>query len=205
MVFAIKDDGSFFETAILSLNEEEVEIDEFKSDPAVVDNEVFPANLTKRNGIHVLVEDNSGRNCQIEEIEALRTNRVRQDLNCVADNQRRKCNIVTGIVKEDECNKSMSRGVLPENCGLLEADGFEDVEQEHAGTGPEEKASTTKAVAEETGTDGPEEIPELEAGVDDELDLGIGDTDGVEYGVQIIRDETIATPLREKGKSDDDA
>ena len=39
---------------------------------------------------------------------------------------------------------------------------------------------------------------------DEQLDGSIGDTDSLEDGVQVVRDETVSGPLREPGDGKDD-
>jgi len=61
-----------------------------------------------------------------------------------------------------------------------------DEESEHTDARGDEELATTCTVTEEGGTEGPCQVPDLEDTVNEELDGGIGDTDSVEDGIEII-------------------
>ena len=51
---------------------------------------VLPAELGEGDRVDVLVENEGDRDGQVEDVEALRTERVREDLKRVRDNERRE-------------------------------------------------------------------------------------------------------------------
>jgi len=84
------------------------------------------------------------------------------------------------------------------------AGGDEDEEEEHADGGGEEESAATDLVDEGSGGKSPSQVPDLEDTVDEELDGGVEDTDGLEDTGEVVRDDTVAGPLGEEGESDDD-
>lgn len=85
--FSVEESCSFFERPVLGLDDEEVQEDEFKGEPATVDNlrirvrcvretdvneatyVVFPLDGIKGDGVDVLIEDEGERNCEVEYCE----------------------------------------------------------------------------------------------------------------------------------------
>jgi len=93
----IEECSGFLEGKILGLDDEEVEEDKLEGEPAAVDNVVLPGDGTKSDGVNVLVEDKREGDTEVEDVEALGTECVGQDLNGVGDNKGSKCDIVSGI------------------------------------------------------------------------------------------------------------
>lgn len=87
---------------------------------------------------------------------------------------------------------------------LCGADRLQREEQEHARGGGEEQEATTPAVDLEGREHGPEQIPDGENTGDEQLDGGVGDADGVEHLVEVVRDKAVSGPLREPGDGNDD-
>jgi len=68
-------------------------------------------------------------------------------------------------------------------------------EDEHANAGPDEERPPSSAIAKQTSSDSPSKIPDLKDTINEELNGGVGDTNGIEDSMEIVRNQTIATPL----------
>ncbi len=84
------------------------------------------------------------------------------------------------------------------------ADGLKSEENKHASRRGQEEEAATESVNQEGGAESPGQIPDLKDTVDEQLDGGVGDADGVEDTVKVVRHETISGPLGEESKSNDD-
>ena len=82
---------------------------------------------------------------------------------------------------------------------------MQDESDSHSCDGSQEKSTATDSVDEGSGEESPCQVPDLKDTVDEELDSGVQDTDSLEDLGEVVRDETISGPLREKGKSDDNS
>jgi hypothetical protein len=78
-------------------------------------------------------------------------------------------------------------------------------EGDHADRRDDEQEPAAGTVNDERGGDGPGQVPDLEDTVDEQLGGRVRDADGVEDLVEVVRDETVAGPLREEGDGDDEA
>lgn len=87
---------------------------------------------------------------------------------------------------------------------LRGADCLEREEQGHTRRGREEQEAATPTVDLEGREHGPEKVPDGEDTSDEELDIRVGDANGVEDLVEVVGHETVARPLREPGDGDDD-
>lgn len=82
--------------------------------------------------------------------------------------------------------------------------GLHREENGHAGGGGDEEQTTASTINHEGGEHGPGEVPDGEDALNEELDSPAGDADCVENLGKVVRDETIARPLREEGQGDND-
>jgi len=203
-LLAIEEGGSFFECAIPGLKDEQVAVDELEKDPNNVDNVVLPPNGSEGDRVNVLVEDEGEGDDEVENVETLGTNRVGQDFDGVGDDERGEGNIVETVVEEDESNDCVAGGFVLVEGVLGGANGLEQEHDEHASGRGQEKLSTTETFAHEGSGYCDEQIPDLETTIDTELGEWVGDTDGVENFGKVVRNETVAGPLREEGEGNDD-
>lgn len=65
----------------------------------------------------------------------------------------------------------------------------------HSSGGDEKQWASANLVDEETLTGGNDDVQDLQATVDDQLDVAVGDSDRVEDKVQVVADKTVARPL----------
>ena len=113
-ILAIEERGGLLEREALGLDDKEVKVRGLEREPAAVHDlfcaraesasgqgkgdkvserdtyVVLPADVLERNRVDVLVENEGDRDGQVEDVEALRTERVREDLKRVRDNERRE-------------------------------------------------------------------------------------------------------------------
>jgi len=202
-IFTIEQDGGFLESAVLGLNDEEVAEDQLEGDPDDVDDVVLPADVRKGDGVDILVEDEGQGDGEVEDVEALGTDVVGQNLDGVGDDERREGNVVETVVQEDECNDGVTSRLGSVLGVESRADGLEGEHDDHTSGGHHEHAATSTAFNEEGGNDGDDKVVDLKTTVDTELSGGVGDTDGVEDLAQVVGDETVTGPLREEGNGDD--
>jgi len=145
---------SLFQRAIIGLNDEEVAINELKSEPAIVHDEVLPSQFLHCNGVHIsigskvrstvhviqqfnlLVEDNNHRDRKIENVESLGTDGVGKNLHSVADNKRGERDIIRSIIQEHKRNESVRCPFRSGEGVLSETNSLADVEDKHANAGP---------------------------------------------------------------------
>jgi hypothetical protein len=78
-------------------------------------------------------------------------------------------------------------------------------EDDHADGRRDEQEATASTLDHEGSADGECQVPDLQNAVDEELNGRVGDADGVENLVEVVRHETVAGPLREEREGDDDA
>ena len=90
--------------------------------------------------------------------------------------------------------------VVPSSAKDCRADSLHhERDQRTAATARERKASA-EPVTRECGSASDEQVPALKDTVDEQLDDGVGDVDGVEHLGEIVQDTTVAGPLREEGE-----
>lgn len=112
--------------------------------------------------------------------------------------------LICCIVQEDECNNSMG-GTLALVIGEHRGTGcLQREEEQHATARRQEQEAATEALDEERRHHRDSQIPDLKDSVNKELDGRIRDANRVEDFVEIVGYETVAGPLREKCKGDDD-
>jgi len=203
-IFTIKQGCSLFQATTFCFDDEEVTEDQFEGEPAAVDNVVPPANPAKSDGVNVLVEDDGKGDIKVEDGIALGTNGVGKNLESVRHNQGREGNVVRSVEQEDEGDDSVSGGLALSDGVTSRADGLEGKEEEHSNAGGKEKDPSPNPLDERGSSDSPCQIPNLENTIDEELDCRIRDTNGLEYFVEIVGDETIPRPLGEPTESHDD-
>lgn len=133
----------------------------------------------------------------------LSTKFVWENLDGVTDQETRPSTVVEDVVDEDESNLSPSSSSDSMLGELGSADGPDAERSAHTGGGEEEKRATTELVNEETHGDSSEEVDDVKDTVDLETSLWALDTSSFKDLVHVVRDETVARPLREESKRDE--
>eukprot|EP00753_Platysulcus_tardus_P022222 PLAT9429.2.p2 GENE.PLAT9429.2~~PLAT9429.2.p2 ORF type:complete len:186 (-),score=4.42 PLAT9429.2:655-1212(-) len=77
-------------------------------------------------------------------------------------------------------------------------------EQQHPARARQEEHAAPRTVDHEARAARPEQVPDLQDPVDEELRRRVRDADRVEDLVEVVRDEPVARPLREESDRDDD-
>lgn len=162
---------------------------------------VFPADITKGDGVDVLIEDEGEGDDEAEDSEALGTEGIRENLEGVRYDQRSEGNIVGSIEQEDESDDRVSGGVTLGDGITSRANGLEDEEKQHASAGGNEEDPSSDTFDECGGGNGPRQIPNLEDTVDEELDCWVGNSDCLEHLVEVVGDEAVPRPLGEPSNS----
>lgn len=226
-VLAIEQRRRLLQRPVLGLHDVEPQKDEFECEPANVHElgrrrrlvstvvrygctlsatyVVLPSQGLQCDRVDVLVKDEGDRNDKAEDVEPFGTETVWQDFDRIRDNEGSERNVICSVEEEDECNNGMSSrsGLMLSILG--EANRLCRVEQGHQSGRKKEEEATTETVDHESREHGPAQVPDLQNTVDEELSACTGNTNLVEDLGQVVRDETVAGPLREKGNGDDDA
>ena len=151
-----------------------------------------------------MVKDECEGYGEVEETESFGTERERQDLDCVGDDERAKREGVRRRKEKDERNDGVSRcdravlGVFCETYCLCH------VEEHHQAGRGEEEESTPETVDGVRGVQSQDKTPDLDHAVDKKLSASIGDADLVQDFGEVVREETVAGPLGKEGDGDDD-
>ena len=190
--------GNLLKRSVLGLDVEEPDNDKLNGQPAAVDDVVLPSNGVEGDWVDVLVEEERNVDHQEHESHTLGTEVVWENLASVTDEETRPGHVVEGVVDEDHDNDT-SGGTLGALLGKDGgADGPDDEACEHTAGGDQEKSAATDLVNEEALTDGDDGVTDLEDTVDDELSVGVGNTDLVEDDVDVVGNETVTRPLGEE-------
>jgi len=80
LLLSIEYRGGLFQRAVLGLDDEEPHKDELKEQEHAVHDVVLPCEGVERDGVRVLVEDESARDGEVEDSETLGAEFLRQDL-----------------------------------------------------------------------------------------------------------------------------
>ena len=112
--------------------------------------------------------------------------------------------LVCGVKEENEREHSVS-GVLVACLSVHRgARGLQRKEHCHTRSGRDEQQTTTQTLDHERCKTRPEEVPDLEDTVDEELSGRVCDANAIEHLVEVVRHKTIARPLREEGDGNND-
>lgn len=84
------------------------------------------------------------------------------------------------------------------------AGGLQREKNDHAGNRGHEEDTTTNLVNKGGSEESPEQIPDLEDTINQELYGGVENADGNKNLIKVVRNETIARPLGEKGEGNND-
>jgi hypothetical protein len=227
-VVAVEDAGDFFESGapvvsglvdirrrqrlwggnVLGLDVEEVDESELDGDPASVNAVELP--LTALPGavygdrVDVVVDDEGNVDGDVHDHHALGTQLEGQDLDGVGDKETGPGEGVADTVEPEEDDDADSGAGLAGLAVLCTADGSGHETQKHTASGREEERATTDAVTEQGAGDGDDQGEDLVAAVKTETSLRAGDTGGCVDLVGVVREESVAGPLREETERDDE-
>jgi len=203
-IFTIEVLGNFLKRSVPGLDEEEVDNGQFKSQPAVVDNIVLPCDVLDGNWVDVVVEEQSAVDEEEHDGETLGTNLERKNLDGVTDQETGPSQVVAGIVQVNHSNDSTTSSNASFGLTLLRADCPCNEADQHTTGGKKEKWATSKAIDHESHGTSDNHVPDLKATVDDKLGVLISDTDLVENEIDVVGNERVTGPLREKTSSQAD-
>lgn len=141
---------------------------------------------------------------QKDDRHALGADVVRKDLHRVSDQETRPGGVVEHVVDVDHGNDGPGRSMVPGDRVPGGADGPDDEGPEHTTGGDEEELATTNLVDNEAHAQGDDEVADLEEAVDEVLRDGVGISDAVEDGMDIVGDEAVAGPLGEQAGANED-
>jgi len=194
--------GNLLKGSVLGLDVIEPDNGKLNSEPDAVDDVILPGNAVEGDWVDVLVEEESNVDHQEHESHTLGTNVVWKNLAGVTDEKTRPGHVVESVVDEDHGNDTLGGTTVVVVVGEDgRADGPDDKTSEHTTGRDQKKSAATDLVNEEALTNGDDGVTDLEDTVDDELSVGVGDTDLVEDNVDVVRDETVTRPLGEETSS----
>lgn len=196
--------GNLLERSVAGLDVEEVDNDELDSDPDVVDNVVLPGDVLERNRVDVLVEEEGDVNHQEHGGHTLGAEAVRQNLSGVTDEKTRPGHVVEDVVDEDHGHNGTAGTAVSVDGVTGGADGPDDEGSQHTSGGNQEERATADLVNNEALASSDDDVQDLQATVDDELDVAVRDPYAVEDDVEVVRDKTVAGPLGEETEGEQD-
>ena len=142
-------------------------------------------------------------NAKEHDRHALSADVVGQDLNCVTDQETRPCQVVEDVVDENHGNDGVRGRLVALDGKLGRADGPDDEGAQHAGSRDEEKLPAPDLIDKETHSSRHGEVDNLQNTVDELLRRAVGDADGVEHLMDVVRYEAVAGPLRKETGGDE--
>jgi hypothetical protein len=211
--------SNLLEGSVAGLDVEEVDDDKLDRKPDVVHDVVLPFDVTQSDRVDILVaarvvsvvrvvrldcdafdlQEESNVDHQEHESHALGANAVGQNLCRVTHKKTRPGQVVEAVVEENHGH----HGVCSTFVGVVHAvrgraPGPDDEHNKHAGGGDEEQWTSADLVDEEAHAGGDDHVQNLQTSVDNELNVGVRNSDIVEDDVQVIADKTVARPLGEE-------
>ena len=182
-----------------------------KAEPDAVHKVVLPLDTRKRDWVNILVEEQRKIDSKPHAVHALSADVVWQNLHSVSDQQTRPGHVIETVIDEDKGNLAVCGGGVSgswDNLSGRVAQGRlhdcsghgcpDDVGGAHSGGSGEEERTTAKLVNPETHEEGDDEVDDGEDTIDLELQLRVGYASKSEDVGHVVRNETIAGPLREK-------
>lgn len=199
-VLSIEDLGNLLQGRTTGFHVEEVDEDEFESDPESVDHVQLPIRVeaVKSKRVDVLVDGQGNLDPEVHDHETLGTNLEWQNLDGVCDEKTGPCKGIADAEDPDESDDSLSGGLAAVGFVASRADRPEDKDNKHAGSGCKEEWAATHAVCKHSAGDTDDEGENDETAVDAKLSVRICDTDTLVDVGGIVGCETISTPLGEK-------
>ena len=142
--------SNFFERRVLGLDVEEVDNDEFESEPDAVDNVVLPLDGVQSDGVDVGVEEQRKVDTSEHVAHGLGADGVRQNLDGVTDKETGPGHVVERVVEEDHEHDGASVGLDVGGIETLGEDSPDHKGHAHTSGGDEEERAATNFVNEET-------------------------------------------------------
>lgn len=197
-ILAVEVLGDFLKRSVSGFDEEEVDNDQLKSQPAVVHNVVLPGDVLDGDWVDVVVEEESAVDEEEHDSETLGTNLEWENLDGVADEETRPGQVVAGIVQVDHSDDGTTSSGVVGGLTTFGADRPCDEADQHTTGGGKEERATSEAVNHESHSTSDKHVPDLQATVDQVLINLIGDTDLLENERDVVRDERVTGPLGEE-------
>ena len=129
---------------------------------------------------------------------------VRKNFDSVRNDEGGEGKIVRAVEQKDKCDDSMGGALV--SCVSVDggASGLQCEKNDHADNGGHEEDTTANLVNKGRGEESPEQIPDLEDTVNQELYGGVHNANGNENLIKVVRNETVAGPLGEEGEGNND-
>lgn len=86
---SIKELGDLLKRCVSSLNEEEVDDEDFKEEEHAVENIVFPSECFERDGVDILIEEERGGDAEVQPCESFGADTIGQDFGRVRSQKTR--------------------------------------------------------------------------------------------------------------------
>jgi hypothetical protein len=150
--------------------------------------------------VDVLVDGESDLDEEVHKHETLGTNLEGQDFDGISDKKTRPGKRVRHGEHPDKSDDGATGGSALLGFLLRGADRPENEDDAHAGSSGDEEGPATDAVDQHGARDGDNERENGQAAVHTELSVAISNADRLVHIGGIVRDETVAGPLREETK-----
>ena len=193
---------------VLGLDVEDVDEDKLDGDPASVDAVQLPLaalpDAVDGDGVDVVVDDEGDVDSNVHDHHALCTQLERQDLDGVGDEQTRPRERVADTMEPEEDDDSNTGASVAGLAVLRTSDSCSHETQKHTSGGCKEEWPATDAVTEQGARNGHDQRENLVTAVKSETLLGATDTSGFVDLVGVVGEESVARPLREQTKRNDE-
>jgi len=129
---------------------------------------------------------------------------IRKNFDSVRNDEGGESKIVRAVEQKDKRDDRMG-GTLVSCVGVDgRAGGLQCEKNDHAYDGGHEEDTTANLVNKGGGEESPEQIPDLEDTINQELYGGVLNADGNKNLIKVVRNETVAGPLGEEGEGNND-
>lgn len=201
-ILTVKVLGNLLKRSVAGLDKEEVDKGEFDGEPHAVDNVVLPSNVVERNWVDVVVEEEGQVDKEEHDGHTTGTDLEWENLDSVTDKETRPGQVVAGIVEEDEGDDGVTGGLGSVLGSVLGGDCPWNEHGKHTTGGGKEERTTAGTIDGESHGTGDKHVPDVENTVNDELGVGVGDTNLVENGVDVVGNQRVTGPLGEQTGED---
>jgi len=201
-IIAIEDLGNLLKGWSFGLDVEEVDEDEFKSNPASVDGVKFPVGIQvlEAQRIDVLVDDQGDLDPEVHHHQTLGTDLEWHDLDGVRNQQARPCKGITNAEDPDESHDSSASALIASLLKNAGADGPANEDNQHTSGSQKEERTTSNSIAKHGEGTRNDQAENGETTVDAKLGVRVCDPNAVVDVGGVIAGKTVTRPLGEESK-----
>jgi len=206
-VLTVEDLGDFLKSGSLGFNVDEVDEDEFDTDPQGVEQGEVPVTwkLLPGDWVGLVTDGQDGLDGQVHDHETLGTETEWQDLDGVGDEETRPGDGVEDTEDPDDWDLDVTGSLVGGTRVLVDGrgDGPEDEHDDHTGGTDEEEWATTSPVNQSGRGDGNDEGEHGGSNVETQLLASGGDTGTSVDQVGVVGEQGVTRVLRDDTERDE--